>query len=124
MNDIQTAQTLATIQQFQEAFNAHDVDAVMALMTDECVFENTYPPPDGARYTGQAAVRAFWEEFFTSSPHARFVTEDHFAAGQRGVVCWMYTWMDQEGKQGRVRGVDIFHICDGKVGKKLSYVKG
>jgi ketosteroid isomerase-like protein len=124
MNGTQTAQTLSIIQQFQDAFNAHDVDAVMALMTEDCIFENTYPPPDGARYSGQAAVRAFWEEFFASSPHARFVTEDRFAAGQRGVECWTYTWLDSEGQQGHVRGVDIFHVREGKVAQKLSYVKG
>jgi len=54
--DSQTVATLATIQQFNDAFNRHDVDAVMALMTDDCVFENTYPPPDGERSVGQAAV--------------------------------------------------------------------
>jgi ketosteroid isomerase-like protein len=124
MYEIETAQTLAIIQQFHDAFNAHDVDAVMALMTEDCIFENTYPPPDGARYTGQAAVRRFWEEFFTSSPHARFVSEDRFATGQRGVECWTYYWVDQEGRPGRVRGVDIFRIREGKVAEKLSYVKG
>mgnify|MGYP001009379429 CR=1 FL=1 len=39
--------------------------------------------PDGTRYTGQTAVRAFWAEFFASSPHARFTGEDMFAAGDR-----------------------------------------
>lgn len=49
---------------FNEAFGRHDVDAVMNLMTDDCVFENTLPPPDGDRYVGQADVRKFWQEFF------------------------------------------------------------
>jgi hypothetical protein len=29
----------------------------MTLMTDDCVFENTWPAPDGERYEGQVAVR-------------------------------------------------------------------
>jgi ketosteroid isomerase-like protein len=62
--------TLAILQQFHDAFNRHDVDAVMALMTDDCVFENTYPPPDGERIEGAAAVRAFWEQLFAQSPQA------------------------------------------------------
>jgi hypothetical protein len=35
----------------------------MAAMTEDCIFENTYPPPDGGRYTGQAVVRGYWESF-------------------------------------------------------------
>jgi ketosteroid isomerase-like protein len=57
--DRQTNDTLAAIQRFNDAFNRHDVDAVMAAITEDCVFKNTSPPPDGERYQGQAAVRAF-----------------------------------------------------------------
>jgi ketosteroid isomerase-like protein len=124
MNDPQTAQTLAIIQKFQEAFNAHDVESIMALMSNDCIFENTYPPPAGERYTGQAAVRACWDEFFSSSPHARFVTEERFAAGDRCVERWTYHWVGQDGQRGSVRGVDIFRVREGKVAEKLSYVKG
>jgi ketosteroid isomerase-like protein len=56
-----TAGTLEVVHRFNEAFNRHDVDAIMELMTEDCVFENTNPTPDGTRYEGQAAVRAFWE---------------------------------------------------------------
>ena len=63
--------TLATIERFNEAFNRHDVDAVMAVMTEDCVFDSTRPPPDGDRIEGQAAVRRFWEEFFSRSPYTR-----------------------------------------------------
>jgi steroid delta-isomerase-like uncharacterized protein len=118
-----TEQTLATVHRFNDAFNRHDVDAVMALMTDDCVFDNTRPPPDGERIVGQAAVRAFWAEFFRRSPDARFDTEEIFAAGDRCVVRWTYHWV-KDGKPGHVRGVDIFRMHDGKVAEKLSYVKG
>ena len=63
--------TLEAVRLFNEAFKRHDVDAVMAAMTDDCVFENTNPAPDGKRYQGQAEVRAFWETFFQNSPDAR-----------------------------------------------------
>ncbi len=123
-HDPTTAATLDTVERFNAAFNQHDVDGVMALMTDDVVFENTTPPPDGERYEGQAAVRAFWERFFASSPQAHFETEDIFAGGDRCTVRWRYTWVDQEGKPGHVRGVDVFRVRDGKVAEKLSYVKG
>ena len=119
-----TNDTLEAIQRFTDAFNRHDVDTIMAVMTEDCVFENTYPPPDGERYEGQTAVRAFWERFFASSPQAMFETEDSFACGDRCVVCWRYGWVEQDGTRGHIRGVDVFRVRDGKVAEKCSYVKG
>lgn len=120
-----TAATLATVQRFNDATNRHDVDAMMALMTDDVIFENTVPPPDGERKVGQAAVRAAWEELFRASPNAVFETEEMFAVGDRCVVRWRYRWEpDQAGKPGHVRGVDVFRVRGGKVAEKLSYVKG
>ena len=119
-----TAATLDTIERFNEAFNSHDVDAIMAFMTDDVVFENTSPRPDGERYEGEQAVRGFWEQLFGGSPSARFETEDIFAAADRCTVRWVYHWVDSEGKPGHVRGVDVFRVHDGRVAEKLSYVKG
>jgi ketosteroid isomerase-like protein len=122
--DATTAATIDVIDRFNEVFNQHDVPAIMALMTDDVVFENTSPRPDGERYEGQAAVRGFWEQLFASSPHAHFASEDMFAGGDRCTVRWRYTWKDANGNEGHVRGVDVFRVRDGKVAEKLSYVKG
>lgn len=121
--DRRNEETLAVVERFNDAFNRHDVEAIMAAMTEDCVFDSTRPPPDGERFEGQAAVRAFWESFFSRSPDARFETEEIFAAGDRCVVRWVYRWI-REGQPGHVRGVDIFRVRDGKVAEKLSYVKG
>ena len=121
--DLEASATLAAVERFNEAFNRHDVDAVMAAMTDDCVFDST-PPPDGQRYEGQAAVRAAWQQLFDASPTAVFEAEEIFAAGDRCVVRWLYRWTDADGKPGHVRGVDLFRIRDGKVAEKLAYVKG
>lgn len=118
------SETLAIILAFNAAFNRQAIDDVMAAMTDDCVFENTFPAPDGQRYTGQAAVRGFFTEFFQSSPRAVFITEDLFACGDRAVFRWLYRWLDNDGRPGHVRGVDIMRVRDGKVAEKLSYVKG
>ena len=122
--DGDTKATLEAIDRFNQAFGRHDADGVMQAMTDDCVFENTCPPPDGERYAGQAEVREFWERFFRSSPGAVFETEEIFAAGDRCVTRWLYRWVDGAGKPGHIRGVDIFRVRSGKVAEKLSYVKG
>jgi ketosteroid isomerase-like protein len=119
-----SAATRTAIERFNEAFNRHHVDDIMALMTADCIFENTDPAPDGTRHEGQAAVRAVWEQFFKQSPHAHFETEEDFYAGDRGVVRWLYRWVEADGTPGHVRGVDIITVRDGKVAAKLAYVKG
>jgi ketosteroid isomerase-like protein len=119
-----TDSTLEVIGRFNEVFNRRDVDAIMAAMTDDCLFENTSPPPDGERFEGQEAVRAFWQRLFESTPSAHFEAEDIFAAGDRCTVRWRYTWREPDGTQRHVRGVDVFRVRDGKVAEKLSYVKG
>ena len=119
----QTASTIDVINRFNEAFNRHDVQAVMALMTEDCIFDNTYPPPDGGRFVGQAAVRGAWEQLFGASPQALFETEELFACADRAVVRWVYRW-DGAGVAGHVRGVDIMRVRDGKLAEKFSYVKG
>ena len=120
----QTASTLAVVEAFNEAFNRHDVDAIMNAMTDDCVFEGTGPVLAGARFQGQVAVRAVWERLFSSSPQAYFETEDIFAHGDRCVGRWIYTWVDGDGNPGRLRGVDVLRVRDGKIAEKCSYVKG
>ena len=83
--------TLEAVIRFNEAFNRHDVDAVMAAMTDDCVFENTSPAPDGTRVVGSADVLEYWKKFFSISPDALFETEEIVAFDDRCVVRWVYT---------------------------------
>ena len=116
-------ETLAAVRRFSDAFNRHDVDAIMEMMTVDCVFENTRPAPDGTRVEGAAAVRETWVQMFARSPHARFEFSDLFAAGDRAVGLWTYHWV-KDGVPGHVRGVDVFRLRDGKIAEKLSYVKG
>ena len=118
----QEAGFLEAVDRFNQAFNRHDVDAVMLTMTGDCVFEST-APPDGERHVGPSAVRAAWEAFFASSPTAHFDTERVIATGDGAVVQWRYTWSDDDGAH-HVRGVDVLRVRDGKIAEKLAYVKG
>jgi ketosteroid isomerase-like protein len=108
----------AAVARFQKAFDAQDVDAVMAAMTPDCVFEDT-SPPDGRRHAGPEAVRAAWQALFAASEPYAFSAEEVIDAGDRVIVRWRYEW-----DGGHVRGVDIFTVRDGLVAEKLAYVKG
>jgi ketosteroid isomerase-like protein len=107
-----------------EASNRRDTDGIMAVMTPDCLFENTHPPPDGERLIGHQAVREFWERLFASTPQVRFDIEDAFFCGDRGFVTWRYAWVDADGQRGHVRGVDVLRLHGHQISEKRSYVKG
>ena len=109
---------------FKDAFNRQDVAAMMQLMSDDCVVENSTPAPDGAIYSGKGVVTQFWIDFFRESPHARIEVEEIFSIGIRCIMRWRYEWENAEGKKGHVRGVDIFQVKGGSICEKLSYAKG
>lgn len=115
---------LRVVLDFNEAFNQHNVAGMMQLWSEEGVFENTAPAPDGTRYTGKQAITQFWHDFFRESPHARIEIEEVFGFGERCIMRWRYTWVDAAGKSGHVRGVDLFRVEHGLICEKLSYVKG
>jgi predicted SnoaL-like aldol condensation-catalyzing enzyme len=109
---------------FNEAFNRHDVAGMMQLMSADCVFENTAPPPDGAVYSGKAAITQYWQDFFSQSPHAHIKIEKIFGLGIHCIMRWRYDWVDEAGNAGHTRGVDIFRVQNNLISEKLSYVKG
>ena len=118
-----TAETLGAVQRFCELFNRHDLDAVMAMMTDDCLMEGLTPYPDGARYEGKATVRARWEEVFQTYPDLLYESEDMFAIGDRCTLRWVAQLTGKDGNRERYRGVDIFRVRDGKIAEKLVYTK-
>jgi len=122
-HDLQDQATRAIIDNFNDAFNRHDVFGLEALLTDDTVFENTSPAPDGRRIEGKPAVLDFWRAWFAHNPEARFDTEEIIVSGNRATVRWVYR-KTRNGQPWHLRGVDVFTVRDGKVSAKLAYVKG
>jgi uncharacterized protein (TIGR03086 family) len=110
-----------TLVRFNSAFFAADIDAALALVTDDIVFDATSPAPDGQRHEGRDAVRAAWTEV-TQTPGMSLTEEESFVSGDRAVVRWRYDWGGSD--PGHVRGVDVVRFRDGLICEKFSYVKG
>ncbi|MBZ5589276.1 MAG: nuclear transport factor 2 family protein [Acidobacteriia bacterium] len=115
--------TRTAVERFNEAFNRHDADAVAALVTEDTVFEDTSPAPDGRSIQGRSAVVEYWRGWFARNSDARFEAEEMIVSGDRAVVLWVYHKM-RNGQPWHLRGVDVFTVRDGKVAAKLAYVKG
>jgi ketosteroid isomerase-like protein len=113
-------ETLALLDRFTAVLNAHALDAVMALVTDDIIFESTSPAPDGMRYVGRAEVATAWGDLLASTPKANFTVEEQFCVDpDRAIVRWRYDWGD-----GHVRGVDVIRVRGDKICESLGYVKG
>jgi uncharacterized protein (TIGR03086 family) len=112
------------VRRFGAAWEAWDLDAIMALMADDAVFESTGPAPGGRRIEGRDAIRKEWADMFDATRDASFRFEESFVHGDRASARWVFAWTNDDGSPGHVRGVDVIKVRDGRIAEKLSYVKG
>jgi ketosteroid isomerase-like protein len=118
LEEVTMMDPLAVVRTFNDAWNRHDIQGVLEMVSADCVFESTAPAPDGQRHRGSENLRLVWEPI-VCDPASRFTVEEQFAVDDRVVQRWRYDW-----QAGHVRGVDVFRVRDGRVTEKLSYVKG
>jgi steroid delta-isomerase-like uncharacterized protein len=116
--------TVATLAAFSDAWNRHDVDALMRFMTDDCVFETAAGPDAcGARHVGREAVRRAFESAWKTVPDAQWRNGQHFVHGDFGVSQWTFTGTAADGSSIEVDGVDLFTFRDGKIQRKNVFRK-
>ncbi len=112
------------LQSFADAFNAHDVKAIMSHMTDGCVFEASAGQDfDGEKFTGQEQVGKAFENVFVTFPDAHWGNPRHFISGNRGFSEWIFTGTNLDGTKVEVTGCDLFTFENGKIAIKNSYRK-
>jgi ketosteroid isomerase-like protein len=116
--------TLEMLKSFLDAFNRHDLDAIMEYFDDDCVF---YMPrgkgPRGDRYTGKQEVRAGLATRFEGIPDVHYGEDLHWVCGEFGVSEWTLTGTRKSGGSIAVRGVDLLEFREGKVIRKDSFWK-
>ena len=116
--------TTEFLQAFADAWNRHDIDALMSFMTDDCVFEaSAGPEVCGERFEGREAVRGAFAGVWVSFPDAHWGHARHFVCGDRGVSEWTFTGTRQDGTRLEVHGCDLFTFRDGRILLKNSYRK-
>ena len=114
-----------TLRALVEAFNAHELDRIMAFFADDCVLETPRgSEPWGTRYTGQEEVRRGLADRFAGIPDVHYGDDEHWTCGEHAVSRWLLTGTTTAGEQVRVRGCDLFDLdADGKIRRKDSYWK-
>jgi len=112
------------LQSFADAFNAHDIKAIMSFMTDDCVFEASAGEAiDGEKYIGQQEVAKAFENVFATFKDAHWRNARHFISGNRGFSEWIFTGTKSDGSKVEVTGCDLFTFKNGKIAIKNSYRK-
>ena len=116
--------TVEFLDAFAEAFNRHDVAAILAAMTEDCVFEaSAGPDVCGRRYAGLQEVGTAFAEVFETFPDAQWRGARHFFIGDRGLSEWTFSGTRADGARVEVTGCDVFTFRDGKIAVKNSYRK-
>ena len=116
--------TIQRLQAFADAWNSHDLDALMSFMTADCVFEaSAGPDVCGTRFEGRDAVRAAFAEVWATFPDAHWGNARHLVCGDRGVSEWTFTGTRGDGTRVEVQGCDLFRFREGKIVLKNSYRK-
>jgi len=116
--------TTELLEAFADAWNRHDVDALMSFMTEDCVFEaSAGSDVCGTRYVARESVRAAFAEVWATFPDAYWGNARHFVREERGVSEWTFTGTRTDGTRVEVHGCDLFTFRDGKIAVKDSYRK-
>lgn len=116
--------TIEMLAAFGDAWNRHDVDALMSFMTDDCVFETAAGPlVCGARHEGRDAVRAAFAQVWAVFPDAHWSGSEHWVCGDRGVSEWTFSGTRADGVRIEACGCDLFVFRDGKIAVKSAFRK-
>jgi hypothetical protein len=119
------AETIALLDSFADAYNRHDVDAIMAHMTDDCVFISFFGRDVcGEKFVGCDKVRQRVAAGLADFPDARWDIIAHFASGDRGVSEWIFRGTKRgTAEQSERQGLDVFTFRNGKIQIKNTYQK-
>jgi taurine dehydrogenase small subunit len=124
MSNVIPQVTTEMLQAFAEAWNRHDIDALMSFMTEDCVFEaSAGSDVCGTRYVGHESVRAAFAEVWATFPDAQWRNPRHFVHVERGVSEWTFTGTRADGTRVEVHGCDLFTFRHGRIFLKNSYRK-
>jgi steroid delta-isomerase-like uncharacterized protein len=104
------------LEQYNDAWNRHDVDAICALHADGMVFENHTA---GERAEGDD-VRDHIAAIFENSPDLAFETRRLYATPELAVCEWTAT-ATKDGRSVSWPGVDVFPLRDGRIARKDVY---
>ena len=115
---------LAFVNEYLARWNRHDVEGIVSMMTEDCVFDSSMGPDvHGRRFVGHDQIRQGIERLIKGAPEFAFSEVEAFVHDDRAVSEWTMTHTAPGGERVSVRGCDLFRLRDGKISYKDSYRK-
>ncbi len=115
---------LQILKEIADAFNRHDLDAIMSFFADDAILDMPRgAEPGGRRYAGKAAVREGLGSRFAMIPDVHYWDDRHWVCGNMGVSEWLLTGTTTTGLRLEVRGCDHWEFRGDKIVRKDSYWK-
>ena len=108
-----------------DAWNSHDLNRLMSLFADDCVFEASAGPESRGRgFEGRAQVMTAFADVFDSMPDANWGDGRHFViSDDYGVSEWRLTGTLVDGTRVDVLGCDFLTVREDKIVRKNSFRK-
>ena len=114
----------AFIERFNAVWEAHDVDGVTEMFTDDVIFEASFgSEPYGERAVGREAARELAASVFERVPDLHFEEIRHYVTPEFAVVESLTTGTPVGGSPYEIHLVDLLTLRDGKIAAKRSYRK-
>ena len=108
-----------------EAWNSHDIERLMSLFADDCVFDASGGPESyGCRFVGRDQVRAAFADVLDSMPDANWGGGRHFVlSDDYGVSEWRLTGTLLDGSRVDVFGCDFVTVRGNEIVRKNAFRK-
>ena len=114
----------AFVARFMRVWNAHDVEGILAMFTEDVEFESSFGDrPWGTQAIGKEATRRLINEVFSRIPDIRFDELRHFVCPDHATVESLTTGTPAGGQRYEVHLVDVLTLRNGKISAKRSYRK-
>ncbi|MBS3978221.1 MAG: nuclear transport factor 2 family protein [Rhodobacteraceae bacterium] len=124
VDDAQAHRRREVMERLMTAFNARDLEALMACMSADCAFHGSAGHlSEGAVHKGRDAVRAGYAAIFDAFPQAAWTEGAHVVSGDTGLSTWRFVGATRDGATVDVRGCDVFAFDGDLVALKDSYRK-
>lgn len=112
-------------QKFGAAWNAHDLELIMAMSTDDCEFwASAGREAQGARHVGPQAVRKAYKALFETFPDGQWTNSRATWLNENRVLSeWLFVATKADGTRLEVDGLDLLELENNKVKIKNSFRK-
>jgi steroid delta-isomerase-like uncharacterized protein len=121
MND---TEAIRLMEAHAAAWNAHDIDALLAVVTEDCVFDAAAGrTPSGERHVGHDALRKAFASIWETFPDAQWTDAVHSICGNHGVSVWTFRGTRVGGQMIEARGLDLLWFREGRICHKDTFRK-